>query len=322
MNIKLFKQSLSTQVDLKINNWKTELHMEAFLIDNCEILKISDSSVVTVITTQIHLDKGRISIDRNGRLDMLIAIEDENIDENYLAIVELKRGTLEKEHLDQLNDYLNSFHSLRDGLLTGQNEKYKNYILKGILVGTNINNEVKTHLLSDRLETDTNFDIIGITLNRFLSIVTNESFVISEIYSNKESSYKRFDGIDEYLSNLDLKIKPSFVIKNILSKIVNKYTDDEGITINYTSRDISISSRISQKSNKSLVFAYLIPLKDSVKVYIKLANKIDVEGLEVQAQEKKNVIKENSFYFKLSNIAFLEVAFILIEASKEFIRNK
>ena len=89
--MKIFKQVTANNIELAPYPFKKELALEAYLIENEEILALDNDnfSEVAVLDEEIALKKGRR--DRDGRIDILTSYGAE-----YLSIIELK--------LNQINE--------------------------------------------------------------------------------------------------------------------------------------------------------------------------------------------------------------------------
>ncbi len=151
--------------------WK-ELAMEAYLLENEEILKLDDQnfSDVVVVDAELALKAGRKSGD--GRIDILAKYGGE-----YLGIVELKLNEINEESLGQLQDYLNVRGQI---LAIGDNWNEENppkWV--GVLVGSSISPRLQ-ELLSNGYEYD-GIPIAGMTIRRFRS-EGNEIFVVADTY--------------------------------------------------------------------------------------------------------------------------------------------
>ena len=270
MSIKLFKQAYANQIDLEAKKFKSELHMEAFLIENPDILGISDiNSRVEVIKTQIHMKEARQ--DSDGRLDMLIYIDGGNIKEEYLAIVELKNGLLVTDHLSQLKEYLKCLNNPDNkSKIFNSNQIdpiYKNKNLIGILIGSDIDPNLKADFLDGKTEVE-GIEIIGMTLTRFIAKKANESYIISETFTKSKSYFNkiRFNTWDEYEGN---QIKNGgnketlLIAKNFIDYFKNKLDiDDEDI--NYTNKDFTLNN---PEGKKVKVFAYGGLGKSALTIY-------------------------------------------------------
>lgn len=101
--MQIFRHFTANDVQLEAFPFKRELSMEAYLVENEGVLSLdSDTfSNVEIIETELALKQGRKSKDTDGRIDILATYSQE-----YIAIVEIKLGQLEKSHLIQLEDYL------------------------------------------------------------------------------------------------------------------------------------------------------------------------------------------------------------------------
>ncbi|MEX8547487.1 MAG: hypothetical protein V5804_07785 [Mucilaginibacter sp.] len=250
MSIKLFKQAYATQIDLEPKMFLTELHMEAFLIENPDILSISDiNSKVEVIQTQIHIKGARNDSNSDGRLDMLIYIKGDKPDEEFLAVVELKKGKLGEEHLSQLHDYLRSLNIFENKKeifrVNNVGEKYLSKKMIGILIGSDIDSDLKAKFLAG----DTIIDDV-------------------ETFAKKASSFNRvrFSSWDEYEKQQRGNGIPDKIL--FIAKYVHDYfkyeLDLNDKDIKYTSRDFSLNN---PNGKRVKVFAYCTFSQSSLKIY-------------------------------------------------------
>ena len=82
--------------------FKRELSMQAYLLENPEILNIDDVyGDVQIYAEETPVMDGGINPDSNGRIDIVASYAGEHI-----AIIELKNAPLTVEHLEQLEAYL------------------------------------------------------------------------------------------------------------------------------------------------------------------------------------------------------------------------
>jgi hypothetical protein len=188
MNI--FKQISANNITLEEFRFLKELAMEAYLIENQNILKLDNYEFndVEIIDAEIALKEGRKSHSKNGRIDILAKYGSE-----YLGIVELKLEELQENHLLQLEDYL----SERLQLI----EKYPEFWNKedgdaepkwlGVLVG----NFAERGLI-DKIQNGYKYNgqipIALILLNRFRNPQNGEIFVISDTHFKSSSSAKDY----------------------------------------------------------------------------------------------------------------------------------
>ncbi len=101
--MEIFRQITANNIELKDYPFLKELAMEAYLMENEDILKLDTENFaeVTVLDAEIALKSGRKTSNRDGRIDILAKY---GLD--YLAIVELKINQIDDATLNQLEDYL------------------------------------------------------------------------------------------------------------------------------------------------------------------------------------------------------------------------
>jgi hypothetical protein len=98
MSFKIFKQLAAENIVLNEMRFISELNMEAFLIENAQLLTTDEySSSVNIILNQLVLKNGRKTKKTDGRIDLLA-----NIDNEYIAVIELKNAIIVNEHVAQL----------------------------------------------------------------------------------------------------------------------------------------------------------------------------------------------------------------------------
>ncbi|MCI5054723.1 MAG: hypothetical protein MRY83_01375 [Flavobacteriales bacterium] len=165
--------------------------MEAYLIENEDILILDDNnfSSVEVLDVELALKKSRR--DRDGRIDILAKYGGE-----YLGIIELKKEEVNENSLSQLKDYLDQRNQILEigGEDYWEEESEAKWI--GVLIGESIDPLLQEKLMNGL---DHNgIPIAGMTLRRFRSD-QNEIFVISDTffrfnYSTKDYSKFIFNG--------------------------------------------------------------------------------------------------------------------------------
>ena len=162
--MKIFKQVTANNIELSPYPFKKELAMEAYLIENEEILALDNDNFteVVVLDEEIALKKGRR--DRDGRIDILTSYGAE-----YLSIIELKLNQIDESTLNQLENYLDQKEQI---LEIG---KYWNEEVKpkwiGVVVGTSISADLQEKLNNGYKYND--IPIAGIVLNRYRSSDNN-----------------------------------------------------------------------------------------------------------------------------------------------------
>jgi hypothetical protein len=212
--LEIFRQITANNIELKDYPFLKELAMEAYLMENEDILKLDTENFadVTILDAEIALKSGRKTSNRDGRIDILAKY---GLD--YLAIVELKVNEINEQTLLQLEDYLNE----KDQLLTKnpdfwtENKNQPNWV--GVLVGTSISPELQRKL-QDGYVTTTGIPIAGMVIRRFRSL-KNEIFVITDTffkynYTSRDFSKFEFNGKIYNKSRLVNKVIRSFVELN------------------------------------------------------------------------------------------------------------
>lgn len=171
--MELYRQITANNIELKEYPFWKELAMEAYLLENEEILKLDKEnfSDVTILDAEIALKKGRKTSD--GRIDILAKYSGE-----YIGIVEIKVREINDDSLTQLQDYLNQKEQV---IIENPDYWTESHPPKwiGVLIGTDISNSLR-----DKLSQGYEYlgiPIAGMTLKRFKSS-NNEIFVISDTF--------------------------------------------------------------------------------------------------------------------------------------------
>lgn len=183
--MQIFKQVTANNIRLEPYQFLKELAMEAYLMENPEILNLDTEnfSDVEILDAEIALKAGRR--DKDGRIDILA-----NYGGEYLAIVELKLNEINEFHLSQLEDYIEQ----RDQILS-KGEYWKEEVAPkwiGVLVGNSISPSLQEKI-QNGYQINGQIPVAAITLNRFRSTGGKEIFVISDThfkfnYSNRDYS--------------------------------------------------------------------------------------------------------------------------------------
>jgi hypothetical protein len=184
--MKIFKQVTANNIELNPYPFKKELAMEAYLIENEEILALDNDNFteVAVLDEEIALKKGRR--DRDGRIDILASYGAE-----YLSIVELKLNEIDSTTLNQLESYLDQKEQILEIGKYWEEEKVKPKWI-GVVIGTSISAELQEKLNKGYKYND--IPIAGIVLNRYRSS-DNNIFVVSDTYFSykySEKDYSKF----------------------------------------------------------------------------------------------------------------------------------
>ena len=189
--MKLFTHVTANNITLKEMPFIRELSMEAYLIENEDVLSLDDENLsdVEIIDSEVSIKKGRKSKDSDGRIDLLASYNQET-----LGIIELKLGELNQTHLDQLEDYFKSKSEILE-----VHQKYKDYKeLKwiGILAGDAITNELEKKISNGYL-IDDSIPVAALTIKRFRGN-DNNVYVVTNTYFKNIS--RKFDNT-KYLFN-------------------------------------------------------------------------------------------------------------------------
>jgi len=211
--MEIFRQITANNIELKEYPFLKELAMEAYLIENEEILRLDSNNFndVTVLDAEIALKSGRKTSNRDGRIDILA-----KFGMDYLAIVELKINEINQETLNQLEDYLTEREQLikKHPEFWTDNECSPQWI--GLMIGTSISPELQRKL-QDGYKTESGISIAGMVLRRFRG-QTNEIYVIADTffnynYTNRDFSKFEFKGVVYNKSRLVNKVVKSYVEK-------------------------------------------------------------------------------------------------------------
>jgi len=189
--MQIFKQITANGITLSEFPFVKELAMSAYLLENGDILKLDNTNFdnISVLDEEIALKQGRK--DGDGRIDLLVNYSDE-----YLGIVELKKGEINEQSLKQLEDYLDQRAQILE-MDAGywENDAEPKWI--GVLVGNEISSSLRDKLLNGYVYKE-NIPIAGMTIRRFRS-PNNEIFVVTDTffkfnYGSKDFSKFRFNG--------------------------------------------------------------------------------------------------------------------------------
>ncbi len=212
--MEIFRQITANNIELKEYPFLKELAMEAYLLENEEVLKLDNEnfSDVTVLDAEIALKAGRKTSNRDGRIDILAQY---GID--YLSIIELKINEINELTLQQLEDYLSERNQILEKHPTYWENQEQEPKWVGVLVGTSISPELQRKL-QDGYQTADGISIAGLVIRRFRS-VANEIYVITDTffkynYSNRDFSKFRFKNNDYNKARLVNAVIKEYVQNN------------------------------------------------------------------------------------------------------------
>jgi len=183
--MEIFRQITANNVKIAEDPFFKELAMEAYLMENEEILKLDNStfSDVIVLDAEISLKGGGRLTKSDGRLDLLAMYGSE-----YLAIVELKISRIDLDTLKQLERYLDQANQIIKKYNYWEEESEPKWV--GVMIGDSISPE-----LQEKIETGYEYNNIPIaakTMRRFRSD-KGEIFVITDTYFKDKSNSKNLD---------------------------------------------------------------------------------------------------------------------------------
>lgn len=192
-------------------NFLRELSMEAYLIENPDVLILDndDLSTVNILDTEVPIKGGRIGKKTDGRIDLLAAYG-----ESTLGIIELKLGELNNMHLEQLEDYLNETNQLEKLIEGDINKTDLNYI--GVLVGSSINPKLAEKIEQGYLIKDT-IPVAALTLKRYRGEDNNIYIITDTFFKNISRKFDR----TKYIFNKEKHGKNRLVLA-----VIKKYVEE------------------------------------------------------------------------------------------------
>lgn len=212
--MEIYRQITANNLELKEYPFLKELAMEAYLIENEEILCLDNEnfSEVTVLDAEIALKSGRKTSNRDGRIDILA-----KYGMDYFEIVELKIKEINDDTLAQLQDYLSVKEQLleKNPEFCAEIETVPQWV--GVMVGSSISPELQRKL-QDGYQTESGIPIAGMVIRRFRG-QANEIYVITDTYfsynyTNRDFSKFEFNKLTYNKSRLVNKVIKTFVEKN------------------------------------------------------------------------------------------------------------
>jgi hypothetical protein len=247
--MEVFRQITANSIILKEYPFSRELAMEAYLMENEEILKLDKEnfSEVTILDTEVVLKRGNRT--NGSRIDILAKYSGE-----YLGIIELKLNEIDKTSLNQLEDYLKQ----KEILLKENGDCWTEQVNPkwvGVLIGTEISADLR-----DKLSLGYEFNgipIAGMTIKRFRNTNNNEIFVISDTYfrfkyTSKDYSKFIFNGQEYNKGRLVNAVINYYVTNNpmtfaeLKSKFPDSIQGSMGV-FDIKSRAIDIKTRTGRR---------------------------------------------------------------------------
>lgn len=182
--MQLYRHLTANHVTLKEMPFMREIAMEAYLIDNPDILALDedDLSTVEIVEAEVPMPRGRRSKQGDGRIDLLAIYGDSTV-----GVVELKHGELNEGHLQQLDDYLTNVDQIKNKLRKRVEAEDPKFL--GVLVGTSITASLKAKIEKGLVVQDI-VPIAALTLARYTGD-DNNVYVVTDTFFRNVSH--RFD---------------------------------------------------------------------------------------------------------------------------------
>ncbi len=205
--MQIYKHLTVNNIKLEEMPFPRELTMEAYLIENESVLSLGDENLsnVEIIDAELPLSEGRVSQNSDGRIDLLA-----KYDEDTLAVLELKLGELNHQHLSQLEDYLNQKEQIIEKCSTEMNTEKIQWL--GILVGTGISSELEKEISEGKLVCG-DIPIAAIVLRRYRGSDGNIFVTTNSYFKNTSRNFDK----TKYLFNNGIYGKGRLVLAVIRS---------------------------------------------------------------------------------------------------------
>ena len=199
--MQIYKHLTVNNIKLEDMPFPRELTMEAYLIENESVLALDENlSNVEIIDAELPLAQGRVSQNSDGRIDLLA-----KYDEDTLAVLELKIGELNHNHLAQLEDYLKQKEQILEKCSADMNSDKLQWL--GILVGNAISPELEKEISEGKLVCD-DIPIAALVLRRYRSDDGSLFVATNSYFKNASRNFDR----TKYLFNQGIYGKGRLVL--------------------------------------------------------------------------------------------------------------
>lgn len=180
--MKIFKHLTANAINLVPFDFLRELSMEAYLIENEAVLALDNEEFdeVTILADELSILSARKSKASDGRIDLVAYYSSSNT----LAVIELKKGTISCDNIEQLTDYLKERSQILAKIQENNPEiSDPNWI--GILAGTSISSDLIKHIEDGgKLDiNDTEIPVSALTIKRYKSD-DGQFFIATDTYQN------------------------------------------------------------------------------------------------------------------------------------------
>ena len=182
--MQLYRQITANNIKLNEMPFQRELSMEAYLIENPEVLALDtdELSTVTVLDEEVPIPEGRPSRGRDGRIDLIV-----EYGESTFGVLELKLGELTDRHLQQLEDYMGNLGRLETLLRKYSDADEVKFV--GVLVGAAISADLREKIERGYAINET-IPLAALTLRRYRG-GDNNIYVVTDTYFHNVS--RQFD---------------------------------------------------------------------------------------------------------------------------------
>lgn len=190
--MKLYRHLTANHVTLNDMPFSREIAMEAYVMENPDILALDDDelSTVQIVEAELALPGGRNSRKGDGRIDLLAVYG-----ESTVGVIELKLGELNDGHLQQLDDYLACPDKIRRTAEKHVDTNDCKFL--GVLVGLSITSDLRAKIEKGHVVRGS-VPIAALTLNRYKGDDNNVYVVTDTFFHNVSRVYDKtqyeFDG--------------------------------------------------------------------------------------------------------------------------------
>lgn len=212
--MKLYRHFTANEEKIEEFAFKRELTMEAYLIENEGVLALDDDifSDVSFYDEEVAIQGGAQGVSGAGRIDVLVTYSNE-----YIGVIELKMGTLNEEHLKQLEGYLKARkHILKrhPNIIDTKENSEPRWV--GVLVGSGIDVALATKINEGYTFED--IPIAALVIKRYRGERGNV-YVTTDVIFNDGSKAKditkyRFNGKTYGKGRLVLAVIKEYVADN------------------------------------------------------------------------------------------------------------
>lgn len=268
--INLFKQLSAEQLPLLKFPFRSELNMEAFIVENPQIITNDDMSNPQILTYELFLKDGRRDKLTDGRIDILAEFNNDT-----LSVIELKNTIVSQKYLEQLESYLEKFSENKVEIMNNIDSKndYSDYKVSGVLVGCDFDSSIAIKL-QNGYNTKHGCEIIGVKLNRYKTEDSSECYIMTELLSSPKSSVNRirYDSWEIFAEIQKKKNIPNNII-NVAKQIHDYFVEDKKLIVlsNVKYANTTFTLNVPQKQRKK-VFAYVILRESNIKIYMVTIN--------------------------------------------------